>query len=216
MKLKSSVLGLALGVAAIVGGGLASVATASPETQAKATTPDVGLAAPDFTLSDMNGKSHKLSDLKGKTVVLMWWSPECPFVVKHFSDKSHQTFNTLYTDYNTKNVVFLAINSANPAHSASGADLNKKMVKEWNFQWPVLNDSAGTVGNAYGAKNTPEMFIIDKNGVIAYHGAIDNDPSPKGPGAVNYVRQALDQILAGESVSTAKTKAYGCSVKYAS
>ena len=207
---KKTLLGLAIGATALVGAGVATVNADHHGAQKV----DVGLAAPNFTLTDMNGASHSLSDFKGKTVVLMWWSPQCPFVVKHFVDKEHLTFNTLYDDYASKDVVFLAINSAKSSHPYADPAANRKVVKEWKFQWPVLNDPEGAVGKMYGAKRTPEMFIINSDGVVAYHGAIDNDASPKSPGDVNYVRQALDEILAGESVSTTKTKPYGCSVKY--
>ncbi len=208
---KNTFMGLAIGATAIVGVGIASVAHAQATTQAKA---DVGLSAPNFTLTDMNGESHTLSDYNGKTVVLMWFSPKCPFVIKHFVDKSNQTFNTLKDDYADKDVVFLAINSANESHAYADLDTNKQTIKEWDFEWPLLVDTKGTVGQLYHARTTPEMFVINSDGVIAYHGAIDNDDSPKGPGDVNYVRQALDEILAGESVSTTKTQPYGCGVKY--
>ncbi|MCA9294671.1 MAG: thioredoxin family protein [Phycisphaerales bacterium] len=207
---KKAMLGIAIGATALLGAGIATV-QAESQMSAKA---EVGLAAPEFKLTTIDGKAISLSDYKGKTVVLMWFSPKCPFVVKHFADKDNQTFNTMYNDYKDKDVVFLAINSAKPTHAYGDVATNKSTIKEWNFQWPVLMDGDGTVGRLYGARTTPEMFVINKDGVIAYHGAIDNDGSPKGPGDVNYVRQALDEVLAGETVSNSETRPYGCSVKY--
>ena len=189
-------------------------AIGGPEHAEHAQHASIGEKAPDFTLQDVNGKTHKLSDYTaaGKTVVLEWFNPTCPFVKRHYENKS--TFKDLYTTYKDKDVVMLAINSSSRDSGAYGLDA--EYAKKWGMEYPVLVDENGEVGKAYGAKTTPHMFVIDKNGDLRYMGAIDNDQrgNRSGDDYVNYVSQALDQILANESVSTSETKAYGCSVKY--
>jgi len=173
-----------------------------------------GTAAPAFSLTDTDGKTHSLADLKGKVVVLEWFNPECPFVVKHH--KVNKTFNTLHEEYNSKGVVFMAINSSAKGKEGNGMDLNKKMKGEFGIQYPILLDESGMVGKAYGAKTTPHVFIIDTDGKIAYNGAIDNDRSRSKAGDKNYAKMALDEVLAKKAVTTPKTDPYGCSVKYGS
>ena len=171
--------------------------------------PRPGQQAPNFTLSDQDGKSHTLADLKGKVVVLEWFNEECPFVVKQYRE-GHM--NTLADRYEEKGVVWLAIDTTQMT-----SEDNKKISEKWKIDRPILNDSDGTVGKAYEAKNTPQMFIIDKEGKIAYNGAIDSIKSAKTEDiakAENYVAKALDELLAGETVSTPETKPYGCVVKY--
>jgi peroxiredoxin len=171
----------------------------------------VGQPAPQFTLQDHNGKDVSLSDFKGKIVVLEWFNNECPYVVKHYKE-GHM--NRLAGKYADKGVVWLAINST----SGKANSDNASIAKEWSMKHPILNDASGTVGKAYGATNTPHMYIVDKNGVLAYSGAIDSDRSAdaaKVDGAENYVAKALDALLAGETVANAENKAYGCTVKYA-
>lgn len=184
------------------------------EEKAKKAEPvTAGALAPDFTLPDLTGKQHKLSDLTkdGKTVVLMWFNADCPYVAKHFNNAS--TFNDMAKNYADKNVVLLAINSGAPGKQGAGVERNKKAVDDWKITFPVLLDESGTVGKAYSAKRTPEMFVVNKDGYVAYHGAIDDDPSDK-PGKTIYVIKALDNLLAGKDVETKTTKPYGCSVKY--
>ncbi|MBC8106498.1 MAG: redoxin domain-containing protein [Anaerolineae bacterium] len=173
--------------------------------------PKPGDMAPAFSLTDQNGQTVTSDQLKGKIVVLEWFNNECPYVVKFY--KGGQ-MNDWASKYHGKDVVWLAINSTSGKTVAD----NKAISSEWKIQRPILNDAAGEVGKAYGSKNTPTMYIIDKDGKIAYRGAIDNnsDASPsKIDGATNYVAKALDEMLAGKPVSEPMTKAYGCSVKYA-
>jgi peroxiredoxin len=180
----------------------------------KAAKLDIGSAAPDFTLTDTEGKEHKLSDLTkaGKTVVLQWFNPGCPFVVKHYGEK--KTFNDLAAKWKDKDVVFIAINSGAEGKEGAGKDASAKAKADWKIEYPILIDSKGVVGKAYGAKRTPEMFVIGKDGTIKYHGAIDNDDKADKPGTTNYVDAALSDLAAGKPVTTATTKPYGCSVKY--
>jgi peroxiredoxin len=174
-------------------------------------TVTIGQAAPAFELKDTEGKAVKLADLKGKVVVLEWFNPQCPFVVKHHSD--NKTMTNTYNKYKEKGVVWLAINSGAPGKEGAGTEANAKAKTEWKIPYPILLDESGKAGKAYGSKNTPTMFIIDANGNLAYMGAIDNDNTKK-LGSINYVDQALAQVLAKETVSTPVTKPYGCNVKY--
>lgn len=176
----------------------------------------VGQPAPDFTLQDLDGKAHKLSDLRGKTVVLEWFNPQCPFVKKAHTVGSLKDYAKVATG---KGVVWLAVNSGAPGKQGHGADANKKGVSEFALEHPVLLDESGAVGHAYGATNTPHMYVIDPQGVLVYRGAIDNSPDAEGQSPadgklVQYVDQALAELSASKPVSVAETKAYGCTVKY--
>jgi peroxiredoxin len=168
----------------------------------------VGETAPAFTLDDQNGKAVSLRDYKGKIIVLEWTNKDCPFIQRHLKAR---TMPTLAEKYKSQDVVWLAIDSTSTHDTAT----NFKTVTDHKLPFPLLNDSKGIVGKEYGAKSTPDMFVINKDGVIVYMGAIDDDPAGEKTSPVNYVSQALDEILAGKSVKTPETKSYGCSVKYA-
>ena len=190
---------------------LSLVALASPALAA-----EVGKPAPDFTLQDLDGKTHKLSDLKGKVVVLEWFNPGCPYVVN-----SHTKGSLVDTAARkTKDgVVWLAVNSGAPGKQGHGVETNREAAKRWSMTHPILLDESGKVGKAYGATNTPHMYVIAKDGTLVYKGAIDNSPdgergSPQGGALVEYVSAALEDLNAGRPVKTAETKAYGCGVKY--
>lgn len=169
----------------------------------------IGAKAPDFTLQDQDGKTVSLHDFLGKTVVLEWTNSQCPIVQRHYREK---TMQTLFTAFQDKNVAWLAVNSSNFATN----EIDKQWAVEQNIAYPVLNDSAGTTGHAYHATNTPDMYIVGTDGTLLYQGAIDNDPpgDKAASDRTNYVHQALDEILAGKSVSVPETKPYGCGVKY--
>lgn len=190
--------------------------TDAKQEEKKKTEPvTAGSIAPDFTLPDLSGKTWKLSELtkSGKTVVLMWFNPDCPYVVKHFTN-NHSTFNDIVKNYSDKGVVLLAINSGAPGKQGAGLERNKKAVDDWKINFPVLLDESGNTGRAYSAKRTPEMFVINKDGYIVYHGAIDDDAGTEKPGKINYVTSALDALLAGKEVQTKTSRPYGCTVKY--
>jgi len=187
----------------------------APPAAAKAT---LGKPAPDFTLKDLAGKEVKLSTFKGKTIVLEWFNPGCPFV-----KKSHTVGSLVGTAKKQvkAGVVWLAINSAAPGKQGNEPAMNSDAAKTWSLEHPILRDESGVVGKAYGATNTPHMFVIDKKGVLVYAGAIDNSPDGEGKSAeggklVNHVDAALEDVAAGKAVRTPATKAYGCSVKYGS
>jgi len=177
--------------------------------QAKTETAKKALA---FTLKNYDGTDITLSDYKGKIVVLEWFNYECPFVRYHYEQKN--TMADLANKYRNKNVVWLAINST--SHQTS--EQNKAFAQEYNVPYPILDDRTGKTGRAYGATNTPHMFVIDKTGNIAYQGAIDNSPmgnTPDGHEPINYIDRALAELTAARPVTTSRTKAYGCTVKYA-
>ncbi len=177
---------------------------------------EIGKPAPDFTGTDSNGKSHKLSDYKGKIVVLEWTNPLCPFVVKHYDSGNMQK---LQEEFTGKDVVWLSINSsaAGKEGNQNGEDANKYMNEKGAKSTARILDPSGEIGKLYDAKTTPHMFVIDKDGNVAYKGAIDDNESAKQetiPTAKNYVKAALDSLMEGKPVETAQTKPYGCSVKY--
>jgi len=185
---------------------------------ARAAGVEVGAPAPDFSLKDLDGKTVKLADLKGKVVVLEWFNPECPFVRASHTKGSLVGAAKRATQ---KGVVRLAINSAAPGKQGYGVEKSKAGKATFGLEHPVLLDESGAVGKAYGATNTPHMFVIDKNGKVAYRGAIDNSPdgeggSPEGGKLINYVDAAIDAVMAGQPVKVPSTKAYGCGVKYGS
>lgn len=178
--------------------------------------PPVGSAAPDFSLSDSNGKTHALSQYKGKYVVLEWFNPECPFVKKHYGGGNMQK---LQQEFTGKNVVWLTIDSSAPGLEGSlTAEQANKVMADWKtHQTALLLDPEGKAGRAYGAKNTPDMIVINPEGKIVYEGAIDSKASPNPadiPVSTNYVKVALDESLAGKPVTTPSSRPYGCGVKY--
>jgi peroxiredoxin len=191
---------------------MAMVLTAALVTQVTAdekhATAKVGQPAPAFSLPDQHGKTVSLSDFKGKLVVLEWFNDECPVVVRHYDGNA---MNNLAAKYKDKDVIWLAINSS----KHHNVDHNKKAAETLKINRPILDDHSGKVGHAYGATNTPGMYVINKDGVLAYMGAIDDNKSgSKKEGVKNYVSQALDELLAGKSVSEPMTQQYGCTVKY--
>jgi peroxiredoxin len=178
---------------------------------------EVGAQAPDFTLKSVEGKDVKLSDYKGKVVVLEFYNMGCPFVKKHYKNGDMQA---LQTEYTGKDVVWLAINSTNPDHKdyLSPDEAKKEVAEHKIAATAMLQDLEGTVGKSYEAKTTPHMYVIDASGKVVYQGAIDDAPDAKSDpkAAKNYVRSALNEVLSGKGVTEAKTKQYGCSIKYKS
>jgi hypothetical protein len=177
----------------------------------------VGKAAPDFTLSDSNGKSHSLSSYRGKHVVLEWVNFGCPFVGKHYGSGNMQKLQKLFTG---KGVTWLSVVSSGPGQQGfvDGARANALTKERGAAPSAVLLDPQGTLGRLYGAKTTPHMYVIDPQGKLVYNGAIDDKPSTDQAdvaGARNYVSAALDQAMGGRPVTTASSAPYGCSVKYA-
>jgi peroxiredoxin len=180
--------------------------------------PSVGQPAPDFTLADTNGKPVKLSDFRGRHVVLEWTNPGCPYVRKHYDSGN---MPATQQEAAAKGVVWLSINST----EKSAYDyLEPGKLDAWQKQrkaqpTAMLMDEEGAAGKAYGARTTPHMYIVDPQGRLIYAGGIDSIPS-SDPGdikkAVNYVRQGLNEALSGKALSQATTRPYGCSIKYKS
>lgn len=185
---------------------------------ALAAAPATGSKAPDFTLKGADGKEYKLSEFtaKGQTVVLEWFNKDCPYVKKFYDSKKMQE---LQKEATAKNVVWLTI-----ASSAKGKEGNIDAAAATKYKTDkgvnstaILLDGDTKVAKLYAAKTTPHMFVIDKKGLIAYQGAIDDKPSASEKtleGATNYVQAALASLEKNEAVKTASTTPYGCSVKY--
>src|SRR5216110_1344136 len=176
----------------------------------------VGTTAPDFSLTDAKGETHSPSQYKGKYVVLEWFTPECPFVKKHYGSGNMQK---LQEEYTGKGVVWLTIDSNAPGSEGNlSADAASKVMTGWKTrQTALLLDPEGKAGRAYRAKNTPNMVVINPEGKIVYERAVDSKATANPadiPNSTNYVKVALDESLAGNPVTTSTTKPYGCSVKY--
>lgn len=192
----------------------AAVATLACATAFAAAAP--GQPAPDFTLSTTEGKPAKLSDYKGKWVVLEWTNPGCPFVQRHYGSHNMQA---LQKEFGAKEVVWLSVNSTNPDNPdyLKPAALNDWMRKQGAGQRAVLMDEKGEAGRLYGARTTPQMVVVAPDGKLAYNGAIDdkrNASLEDTKGAHNYVRAALTEGMAGKPITVATSTPYGCSVKY--
>jgi peroxiredoxin len=185
---------------------------------ANAAEATIGQPAPDFTLTGADGKTHSLSDFKGKFVVLEWTNPNCPFVHKFYDSGTMQKLQKAETG---KGVAWLRINSSAAGHEGyQSVDALAAYVKSKEVAaTDSLLDPTGKVGHSYGARTTPHMFVIDAKGNLIYAGGIDDTPSPDAsdiPTAKNYVTTALDEAMAGKPVTTPTSQPYGCSVKYAS
>lgn len=178
---------------------------------------EVGQPAPDFNLPDTNGQTHRLSEYKGKYVVLEWYNPDCPFVRKHYGSGNMQS---LQKEFTAKGVVWLTIDSSAPGLEGNypTEKLNEIAASQGAARTALLLDPEGKVGHEYGAKTTPDMYIINPEGKLIYEGAIDSKPSTALADlkvATNYVKVALDDSMSGKSVTQTVTRPYGCTVKYA-
>ncbi|MBA2663127.1 MAG: redoxin domain-containing protein [Bradymonadaceae bacterium] len=179
--------------------------------EAVATRPVIGQTAPDFTLVDEAGKSHKLSDYKGKIVVLEWFNIPCPYVRRHYDAK---TFDRTIAEAGVEELVWLAIDSTHNNTPENSVEWKGTKTDQREVAYPILQDPDGAVGRLYEAKTTPHMFVVDAEGVLRYMGGIDDDPRGKNETPENYVLGALRSLKAGEEVTTTTSKPYGCTVKY--
>ena len=178
--------------------------------------PVVGKPAPDFKAADVDGKPVTLSDFRGKTVVIEWNNPECPFVKKHYGSGNMQKTQAAAAQ---DGVVWLSINSSAPGKQGhmSGAEAKAFVGKAGARPSAYLLDPRGVVGKAYDDKTTPHMYIVNKAGTLVYAGGIDDKPTPFPAdvnGARNHVLAALAEMKAGKPVSVATSRPYGCAVKY--
>ena len=175
----------------------------------------VGQAAPDFSATDTSGKTRQLSDYKGKLVVLEWTNPGCPFVQKHYSGN----MQTLQKEFVAKGVVWLSLNSTETGNGdyLTPAKLAGWMGEKQASATAILMDESGKIGQLYGAKTTPHMYVVSPQGRLVYAGAIDSIASARVDDiktASNYVRQGLNEALSGKAITLASSRAYGCSIKY--
>jgi hypothetical protein len=178
----------------------------------------VGTPAPAFTLADSNGRAVSLVDFKGNTVVLEWTNHECPYVGKHYRGNNMQALQKKWTG---QGIVWLSVISSAPGLQGhvSPQQANKLTTDRGAAPSAVLFDPTGKVGRSYGARTTPHMYVIDREGALVYMGAIDDQPTARLEdlkGARNFVDQALGEISQGKPVSVAVSRAYGCSIKYGS
>lgn len=179
--------------------------------------PVIGQPAPDFSVTDASGKTQTLSSYKGKTVVLEWNNPECPFVGKHYGAHNMQSQQS---EAAAQGVVWLTVNSGAPGKQGhlDAAGANAYVAKVQGKAAAYLIDADSKVGRAYEAKTTPHMYVIDKDGVLRYMGGIDSIASTDVddiPKATQYVRQALAELAGGKPVSVPTSEPYGCGIKYA-
>ena len=204
MKASTLLATFGLGTAAVI---LAASTTAMA---GEGKTVKIGDPAPNFTLTDADGTKRSLSEYAGKIVVLEWMNTECPYVQRCYNKKTIQE-TVGHVKKLDKDVVWLAINSTNSTNNKQ----NATWIKQYELNYPILLDIDGTVGHEYAARRTPHMFVIDKAGILRYHGALDSaydNPKPDEP--VNYVVNAVQQLVGGETVAPYYMKPYGCTVKY--
>ena len=192
------------------------VALATMALAASALAAEIGKPAPDFSATDINGKTVKLSDYKGKIVVLESYNSDCPFCHNQYANGATQD---LQKELAAKGVVWLIVNSVNPNNPShrTPEQARQEIADQKIAATTWIDDSSGAVGHLYDMKTTPDMYVIDKNGVLVYQGAIDDKPDPQHDPrtARNYVRDAVDAMIAGKPVEVSQTKPYGCGVKYA-
>ena len=196
---KSLLAAVALGAALMLNVSQAAVASGQP--------------APDFTVTDLAGKTHRLADFRGRVVVLEWLNPGCPFVVRHYKSGNMQSTQKAAA---TDRAVWLQVNSG------SIGDLDAAKSVEWQTKQGVtatayIRDVTGKLGRLFDAKTTPHLFVIGKDGTLVYQGAIDDQPNASvtnTTSAHNYVKAALAALRAGKPVETTSTPSYGCGVKY--
>lgn len=178
----------------------------------------INAAAPDFAATDSYGKTRKLSEQKGKIVVLEWTNNGCPFVGKHYGSGNMQRLQKTYTG---QGVVWFTVVSSAPGTQGyvTAAEANRDTERRGAAPTAVLLDPTGALGHLYGAQATPHMYVINAEGQLVYMGAIDDTPSADPSDIAssrNYVAAAVEELKAGKRVTVPATRAYGCSVKYAS
>ena len=205
MKRRTSVLGL-MGLTGMIAAALGMTAGTVDQGKAK-----LGEKAPNFTLTDTNGQERSLSDYKGRIVVIEWINPECPYVRHCYQTKAMQSAYKKVKQLD-KGVAWLAINTT----PGTTAQANNMWITKYGLKYPLLLDERGKVGRSYDARRTPQMFVIDKEGVLRYKGAIDdNSLLNKRPDEItNYVVNAVKQLVEGETLTPDSTKPYGCTIKY--
>jgi peroxiredoxin len=185
---------------------LVALPTLSPAAHAQESQAVVGQPAPSFTLQDEEGTTHSLEQYRGKIVVLEWTNPQCPFIVRHYNAGTMANIASHAGD----DMVFFAVNSS---HFNTAAD-SQAWKEQRSLTFPTLQDSSGDVGRLYGARTTPHMYVIDAEGVLAYAGAVDDDPRGGTTEPTNHVLAAVTALRSGARPDPSSTQPYGCTVKY--
>ena len=204
---------------ALLGGaGLLALIAAAPVTADPGAQARIGAPAPNFTLTDSNGKAISLADFKGKTVVLEWTNHECPYVRKHYGGNNMQALQKKWTG---QGIVWLTLISSQPGAQGfvHGLEANKLTEEREAAPTAVLLDPRGGVGRSYGAQVTPHMYVVTGDGTLVYMGGIDDKPTTRLEDlktAKNFVDAALSEVLEGKVVSIKTSRAYGCTIKYSS
>lgn len=204
---------------ALLGGaGLLALIAAAPVTADPGAQARIGAPAPNFTLTDSNGKAISLADFKGKTVVLEWTNHECPYVRKHYGGNNMQALQKKWTG---QGIVWLTLISSQPGAQGfvHGLEANKLTEERGAAPTAVLLDPRGGVGRSYGAQVTPHMYVVTGDGTLVYMGGIDDKPTTRLEDlktAKNFVDAALSEVLEGKVVSIKTSRAYGCTIKYSS
>ena len=193
---------------------MAAVSLASPLAAAQKN----GAIAQDFKLTDVNGQTVQLSQFRGKTVILEWHNPGCPFVSKHYGSGNMQATQKAARE---QGAIWLTINSGAEGKQGhmTGAEAKALIARQRIQSTDYLLDPKGLVGKAYGARTTPHMYIIDGSGILVYQGGIDDRPTANTADikdARNHVLAALKEMRSGNKISVAQSRPYGCSVKYGS
>ena len=204
---------------ALLGGaGLLALIAAAPVTADPGAQARLGAPAPNFTLTDSNGKAISLADFKGKTVVLEWTNHECPYVRKHYGGNNMQALQKKWTG---QGIVWLTLISSQPGAQGfvHGLEANKLTEERGAAPTAVLLDPRGGVGRSYGAQVTPHMYVVTGDGTLVYMGGIDDKPTTRLEDlktAKNFVDAALSEVAEGKVVSIKTSRAYGCTIKYSS
>ena len=204
---------------ALLGGaGLLALIAAAPVTADPGAQARIGAPAPNFTLTDSNGKAISLADFKGKTVVLEWTNHECPYVRKHYGGNNMQALQKKWTG---QGIVWLTLISSQPGAQGfvHGLEANKLTEERGAAPTAVLLDPRGGVGRSYGAQVTPHMYVVTGDGTLVYMGGIDDKPTTRLEDlktAKNFVDAALNEVAEGKVVSIKTSRAYGCTIKYSS
>jgi peroxiredoxin len=174
---------------------------------------EIGAAAPGFSAMGADGRTHRLSDYAGKIVVLEWTSPACPYTGMKYQDGAMQALQKKAT---AQGVAWITIDTAAPDRPGylSPAAAKARIAKTGMHVTAFLSDPDGRIGRAYGAKTTPHMFVIGRNGKLAYQGAVDDNPADELPGGQSYVMPAIAALKAGRPVDIPETLPYGCAVEY--
>lgn len=206
--MKRAVIGLVVALAAVIAaaGGF-FYASMTGKLSGVTAAVDLGEVLPGFELADYDGDTHRLEDYRGQVVVLDFCSHLCPW-----SRGADEPLTALYNAFSDRGVVFLGIDS----HYETPAEDIKAYADTSGKPYPILKDTNHAYADQIGAVVTPEIFVLDGEGRVVYHGAVDNRIRPDGAGSTNYLREALEAVLAGEPVATDRFRAWGCTIKRAS